>query len=445
MWRLCAKTADNGDNQKIGDEKMKNDTTQMMFDVVECAGGIASREDYIQGIMEMQRENGYDYTKVVAKGEADDLADAESKHYSSVKSNCFNTGRMLKAGVRKVIIGTATKGTDDSWYVVTSDLAEQMNAGGVVSMGNPTMDRVSVQRIETPEEYQSTVAGDLYHGIPARNGSTYPEHLRNKITVSPTGYIEQNGELKKICAGFKRGHHFISTGPTGCGKTMAVFEWSHRTQIPVLRFNAKDGITWADLVGTSTVTESENGNSIVDFRDGILTQAMRNGCILYVDEINFGRESVLGGLHEVMDDSTLYIADTGEMIKAHPDFRIFASMNPNYAGTRPLNNATNRRFQLKLDYDYLAPEIEMQVIQIQSGIQNADAARSLVAWANICRDQRKTGDLETDLGTASLVACMEYMDEFSLREAMDMTLIPMFNDYEQETVELNARAIIADF
>mgnify|MGYP003152390320 CR=1 FL=1 len=446
MWSHYPKTAENGDNNKNGDEKMKNDTTQMMLDVVECAGGIVSREDYIQGIMEMQRENGYDYANVVAKGEADDLADAESKHYSSVKSNCFNTGRMLKAGVRKVIIGTSQKGQDDSWFVVTSDLADQMNAGGVVSMGNASMDGMTVQKVQAPAEYEATVAGDVFYGIPARDADNYPVHIAAKITQKPTGYIEQKGELQKISSCFKKGHHFISKGPTGCGKTLAIFEFSHRTQIPVLRFNAKDGMTWADLVGTQTVTENENGKVVVGFQDGILTKAMRYGCILYIDEITFGDQAVLGGLNEVMDDGTLYIPDTGEMLKAHDDFRIFASHNPAYDGTKPLNQATRSRFAMGVAYDYLAPELETQVIQAQSGVSNPEVAKQLVAFANICRDQRMAGELETDAcSTRTLVTCMDFTTDFSLREAMEMTIFDQFSDYELETAEMNARAIIADF
>ena len=424
---------------------MKNDTTQMMLDVVECAGGIVSREDYIQGVMEMQRENGYDYASVVAKGEADDLADAENKHYASVKSNCFNTGRMLKAGVRKVIIGTAEKGTDDSWYVVTSDLADQMNAGGVVSMGNANMDGIAVQKVSAPAEYEATVSGDVWFGIPARDAGSYPEHIAAKITAKPTGYIEQMGELEKVATAFKFGHHYISAGPTGCGKTMAVFEFSHRTQLPVLRFNAKDGMTWADLVGSPTVTENENGNPVVGFQYGILSQAMLYGCILYVDEISFGGASVLGGLNEVMDNGTLYIADTGEMITAHEDFRIFASHNPDYEGTKPLNGATRRRFALGLDFDYLEPSLEAQVIQAQTGVNNPEVAKQLVAWANICRDQRKEGELDTDVGTASLVDCLQYTQHYSLKEAMEMTVMNQFSAFERDTVRTSARAIVPDF
>lgn len=423
----------------------------MMTDVVEMAGGMISRHDYIQGVMEMQVNDGYDYDQKILGGEASDLDDAISKHYSSIKSNCFNTGRMLKAGVRKVIIGTDTKGIEDNWYVVSADLADQINAGGVVSLsGNfeynagSTGSR-STEYIQSPTTNVEVLEGDLFYGIPARNPADYPVELQAKICDQSTGYIEQKNELKLMCDAFKRGHNIITKGPTAAGKTLSFFELSHRLKIPLLRFNAKDGMTWMSLVGSSTVTESENGNSVVTFRDGILTKAMRYGCILYVDEITFGSASVLGGLHEVMDDQTLYIEDTGEFLVAHPDFRVVGSHNPNYSGTKPLNIATRRRFQAGITYDYLSPDIETTVIQAQSGISNPEAARQLVAWANICRDQKKEGSIETDVGTGSLVDCMAYTDEYSLKEAMEITVLDHFNEYELETVEMNARAIIGDF
>jgi len=83
------------------------------------------------------------------------------------------------------------------------------------------------------------------------------------------------------------------------------------------------------LIGSKTI--GKDGS--VEWRDGIVTQWLRNGGVLFLDEYNFMRGEVRGRLHEVLDSvlrgtGTVSLTENyGEQIKVHPDCRLIAAQN----------------------------------------------------------------------------------------------------------------------
>lgn len=56
---------------------------------------------------------------------------------------------------------------------------------------------------------------------------------------------------------------------------------------------------------------------------------MRQGHWIILDELNLAPSEVLEALNRVLDDNReLYIPETQTMIKAHVNFRLFATQNP---------------------------------------------------------------------------------------------------------------------
>ena len=68
--------------------------------------------------------------------------------------------------------------------------------------------------------------------------------------------------------------------------------------------------------------------------DGPLIEAMRDGDMFLIDEISLAEDAVLERLNSVLEPTrTLFLAEKGgggdsEVIVAHPNFRIVATMNP---------------------------------------------------------------------------------------------------------------------
>jgi midasin len=86
------------------------------------------------------------------------------------------------------------------------------------------------------------------------------------------------------------------------------------------------------------------------WEDGPLVTAMRQGCLLLIDEINLAEDAVLERLNSVLEPGrTLLLAEKGgpsaDQIVAAEGFRVVATMNPGGDhGKRELSRALSNRF-----------------------------------------------------------------------------------------------------
>jgi len=90
-----------------------------------------------------------------------------------------------------------------------------------------------------------------------------------------------------------------------------------------------------------------NCRALFTWYDGPLVTAMRDGDLLLIDEISLADDSVLERLNSVLEPSrTLTIAEKGgEVIVAHAEFRVLATMNPGGDfGKKELSPALRNRF-----------------------------------------------------------------------------------------------------
>ncbi|EQB60945.1 protein of the cbbq norq nirq gvpn family [Vairimorpha apis BRL 01] len=101
-----------------------------------------------------------------------------------------------------------------------------------------------------------------------------------------------------------------------------------------------------DHVSTAnnTITSSIPSNNII-FKESIFIKAVRNGWWVILDELNLAQSDVLEVLNRLLDDNReIYIPATNTLIKAHPDFRIFATQNIEYSGRKQMSKAFRNRF-----------------------------------------------------------------------------------------------------
>ena len=86
------------------------------------------------------------------------------------------------------------------------------------------------------------------------------------------------------------------------------------------------------------------------WEDGVLVEAMKKGDMILIDELNLAEDAVLERMNSVLDvGRTLTLAEKGgeppEIVTAHPDFRIVATMNPGGDfGKKELSPALSNRF-----------------------------------------------------------------------------------------------------
>ena len=126
-----------------------------------------------------------------------------------------------------------------------------------------------------------------------------------------------------------------------------------------------------------------------------MTKAVKEGAIVYLDEIAEARPDVIVAIHSLTDyRKELYIDKLGETINAHKDFMLVASFNPGYQrGFKELKPSTRQRF-VALSFNYPKPKDEAFILTIESGIQQT-IANKLVNIANKIRNLTELGLTET--------------------------------------------------
>ena len=132
-------------------------------------------------------------------------------------------------------------------------------------------------------------------------------------------------------------------GPTSCGKTSVIEYIGKKIGQKVLRINNNQNTEVEEYIGNYT----SDSKGQFYFQEGFLVKAVKEGYWIILDEINLAPSEVLEALNRLLDDNReLFISETNTNIKAHPNFKIFAAMNPaeNYGGRKDLSEAFKNRF-----------------------------------------------------------------------------------------------------
>ncbi|KAL0069076.1 AAA ATPase midasin [Marasmius tenuissimus] len=190
-------------------------------------------------------------------------------------------------------------------------------------------------------------------------------------------------------------------GPTSSGKTSAVEYLAKRTGHRFIRINNHDHTDIQEYLG-SYVSDSQTGKLV--FTDGLLVRALRNGDWIVLDELNLAPTDVLEALNRLLDDNReLVIPETGEVVKPHPHFMLFATQNPPglYAGRKVLSRAFRNRF-LEVQFEDV-PEVELQTILCEKCRIAPSRAEKIVAVFRELQKRRQSGRVfESKHGFATL-------------------------------------------
>lgn len=179
-------------------------------------------------------------------------------------------------------------------------------------------------------------------------------------------------------------------GPTGSGKSRFVEYMANAVNKKLYTVSCHEETSATDLIGRYIIKGAET-----IWIDGPLTTAVKNGYILYLDEVAEARPDVIVAIHSLTDHRReLFIDKLGETIKAHPDFILVASFNPGYQkGFKELKPSTRQRF-VALSFDYPNPKTEAEILVNETGI-SADIASKLVTIATKIRNLTELGLTET--------------------------------------------------
>lgn len=221
---------------------------------------------------------------------------------------------------------------------------------------------------------------------------------------------------------FKQGFYLF--GPSGSGKTTVVEQVCARMNLPLFYECATESMEMSDLIGNFQLVSGGE----MKFIDGQLTQAYRCGGIFLLDEMD--RWNVPAKMYSILEGKPLYLP-TGEVVRCHPVFRLFATGNTSgsgdvtgkYRNTYVQNEAFLQRFDcLRVSYpDAKTEEAVIKkflVSQVFPEDQAVQFAVKMVQVASLIRgntiEQGSLGgcEIEVDFGTRTILSWAENMVAF---------------------------------
>ena len=197
-------------------------------------------------------------------------------------------------------------------------------------------------------------------------------------------YIDWNGALSVLSKAFETKLFVLIIGPKGTGKTTLVRKFASQMKKDLYSVNFSLRTRESHLIGTKTLDKGE-----VSFVEGILVKSMRDGSMLYLDELNAAEADVLLRLDEALDDRRQLVLKEaeGQLINAAADWFVIATINPlSHVGTKELPPQLLSRFPFRLKLDYPPEDIELQIINKHTSVVSSkldDVKRSIKLAKNL--------------------------------------------------------------
>jgi nitric oxide reductase NorQ protein len=255
-----------------------------------------------------------------------------------------------------------------------------------MSTHNPTNKQENEMPTTTKTLKAKAPVHPLVHLIPGRWFAENEDGEPSYISRSFDGF----SDLDLLAYARSTQQNTLMFGPTGPGKTTCVYAFGAIHKLPVVNVACNGAID----PSTTFVRPVFAADGSVQMVESDVLTVIRKGGILYLDEVNFMPPRVASVLHGLLDDRRIItVAELGnEKIAAHPDLQVIATFNPDYEGTKRLNQAFKNRFAIKMEFNY-DREVEEKLVTLTS----------LLDLAGKLRDAHDAGDIETPVSTNMLM------------------------------------------
>jgi cobaltochelatase CobS len=256
-------------------------------------------------------------------------------------------------------------------------------------------------------------------------------------------FIDHGDIIKTLAIGIRDNLPVLLMGESGTGKTSAIRYLAHESKRGLRRVNLNGGTTADELVGRLLI--NDKGTYWVD---GILTEAMRAGDFLVLDEINAALPEVLFVLQSIMDDDGYLVltekADK-EIVHKHVDFRLFATCNPpEYAGTKEMNKALLSRFAICINADFPTAAKEKEIVKEHLGdtVAESEMCLKLIELAGQTRKAKEIGTADYAINTRDILNTLRLADMVDPMEALSLAFSNKLDSADNKALKTMARLVL---
>ena len=189
------------------------------------------------------------------------------------------------------------------------------------------------------------------------------------------------------------------TGLSGNGKTCMIHEVCAKLKRDLVRVNITIETDEDDLLGGFRLLDGETV-----WQDGPIINAMRNGSIALIDEIDLASHKIMC-LQPVLEGKPIYLKKINEVVYPAEGFNVIATANTKgkgsddgrFIGTNILNEAFLDRFSATFYQEYPSIKMEAKILNKYFALyelKEEDFVDKLTKWADVIRRSFKEGAVD---------------------------------------------------
>jgi len=222
-------------------------------------------------------------------------------------------------------------------------------------------------------------------------------------------YLDWNNSNEILNKAYNAKLFVLIIGPKGTGKTSLVRDFAKNKNMKLESINFSLRTRESHLIGTKTLT-----NGTVNFEEGLLIKSMKEGSMLYLDEINAAEADVLLRLDEALDDRRQIILkeSAGETIESKEGWFVIATINPlTHSGTKELPPQLLSRFPVRISLEYPPEDIELEIVKKHVSRNHDSEIIQAIKLANVLRQAAAVEELFYSPSLRETIAFGKLLDE----------------------------------